>query len=75
LAHDFAGTGVLIPVIGALAVLGCLAGPGIRRGGLTLTVVALPWLVLPPALLIAVSIAHPIYVERYVVFCLRRWPS
>jgi mannosyltransferase len=70
LAHDFAGAGVLIPVIGALAVLGCLAGPGLGRGGMTMTAVALPWLVLPPALLIAVSLAHPIYVERYVVFCL-----
>ncbi len=70
LLRDFAGAGALIPVIGVLAVIGCLAGPGLRRGRLTLATVALPWLVLPSAVLLAVSLAHPVYVERYVVFCL-----
>ncbi len=37
---------------------------------IALTPIALPWLVLPPVLLIAVSFAHPYYVERYVLFCL-----
>jgi mannosyltransferase len=32
--------------------------------------VALPWLVVPPVLLLAISLADPLYVERYVVFCL-----
>ena len=35
--------------------------------GTTLTV-ALPWLVLPPLILLAVSVVKPVYVERYVVF-------
>ena len=71
LLRDFSGAGVLIPVVAALALLGCLAGPSIRRGGgLTLGTVTLPWLVLPPAILVAVSFAHPVYVERYVLFCL-----
>jgi len=71
LVRDFAGTTLLIPVIGLLAVLGCVAGSGLRRGsGLTVAVVTVPWLVLPPVLLLAVSLAHPLYVERYVVFCL-----
>jgi mannosyltransferase len=31
--------------------------------------ITLPWLLLPPAALLAVSVADPVYVERYVVFC------
>ncbi len=71
LIRDFSGTTLLIPVIALLGLLGCVAGPGVRRGaGITLTAVALPWLVLPPAVLLAISLVHPVYVERYVVFCL-----
>lgn len=71
LLRDFAGVTLLVPVIALLAGLGCAAGAGLRRGrGLTLAVVALPWLVVPPVLLIAASLIHPVYVERYVVFCL-----
>lgn len=71
LIRDFAGAVLLIPVVAVLAGLGCAAGRGLRRGsGLALATVALPWLVLPPVLLLAASLAHPVYVERYVVFCL-----
>ncbi len=71
LVRDFSGATLLIPVAVLLGWLGCIAGRGIRRGrGLTLAVVTLPWLVLPPAVLIAASLAHPVYVERYVMFCL-----
>lgn len=71
LVRDFAGSGLLIPVVALLAGLGCLAGRGVRRGtGLTLAVVTLPWLVLPPVVLLAVSLVQPVYVERYVLFCL-----
>lgn len=71
LLRDFAGSVLLLPLIALLAVLGLAAGGGRRRGaGLTLGVLTLPWLVIPPVLLIAVSFAHPVYVERYVVFCL-----
>jgi len=71
LLRDFAGGTALIPVIAVLALLGCAAGLGVRRGAsLTLAAVALPWLVLPPVLLIIASLVRPVYVERYVVFCL-----
>lgn len=71
LARDFAGATLLVPLVAAVALLGCLAGNGVRsRGGLTLTWIALPWLVLPPVALMAVSLVHPVYVERYVLFCL-----
>ncbi|HET9894725.1 MAG TPA: glycosyltransferase family 39 protein [Streptosporangiaceae bacterium] len=71
LIRDFAGALVAIPVIALLGLLGCVAGPGLRRGaGLTPAVIALPWLIVPPVALLAVSFADPVYVERYVVFCL-----
>jgi mannosyltransferase len=35
---------------------------------LPLTALALPLLVLPPLLLLAVSLAHPVYLSRYVLF-------
>jgi mannosyltransferase len=71
LVRDFSGITALIPVIALLGILGCVAGPGLRRGGgLTLSVLALPWLIVPPVLLLAISIADPLYVERYVMFCL-----
>ena len=71
LLRDFAGASVAIPVIAFAALLGCVAGLGLRRGaGLTLGLVALPWLVVPPLVLLGISLADPVYVERYVVFCL-----
>jgi mannosyltransferase len=39
-----------------------------RRPAVTVVSVALPWLVLPPLILLAVSVVKPVYVERYVVF-------
>lgn len=71
LLRDFAGATALVPVAAGLAILGCAAGLGLRRAReLNLATVALPWLVLPPVLLIVVSFAKPVYVERYVLFCL-----
>jgi mannosyltransferase len=71
LIRDFAGAALAVPLVAVLALTGCLAGTGLARGrGLTLGVVALPWLVVPPVILLAVSLADPLYVERYVVFCL-----
>ena len=35
-----------------------------------LVALCVPWLVLPPALLLAVSVAHPVYLFRYIVFCI-----
>jgi mannosyltransferase len=71
LVRDFAGATLLIPLAALLGWLGLIAGTGVRlRSGLTLTIVTVPWLVLPPVLLLAGSFAHPVYVERYVVFCL-----
>lgn len=35
-----------------------------------LVALCLTWLVLPPAVLLLVSLAHPIYLFRYIVFCI-----
>ncbi|MDX6743517.1 glycosyltransferase family 39 protein [Actinocorallia sp. A-T 12471] len=39
----------------------------IRRS--PVTPVALPWLLLPPALLLSVSLISPLYVQRYLLYC------
>lgn len=75
LMRTFAGPSgwVAVPVV--VFAMGALLTP--RRvheegpvPGMTLPVVALPLLVLPPGLLLAVSQAHPLYAERYVLFAL-----
>ncbi|HEV2452268.1 MAG TPA: glycosyltransferase family 39 protein, partial [Streptosporangiaceae bacterium] len=64
--------------IAGAAALALLAIVGTRRGDSPaqaeaphqLTGLALPWLILPPLVLVAISEVHPIYTFRYVVFCL-----
>jgi mannosyltransferase len=68
---DFAGSKALLApvallVLVALAVA-CLAD---KWRPLNPVAVALPWLVVPPFVLIAWSYHKPVYVERYVEFCL-----
>jgi mannosyltransferase len=66
----FAGSRALIPLAAALALCGVAAGLGAgRQRQVTVVTVALPWLLLPPFILLAVSVIKPVYVERYVVFC------
>ena len=59
------GSAALAVVAGLLAVVG-----GMARAGQRLSWLALPWLVLPPAMLLAVSEIKPVYNFRYLVFCL-----
>jgi mannosyltransferase len=84
LVSDFAGSRQLITLVIATAVCGVVSGraAGSRSAGgpgpdgpeagrgpeVTVVTVALPWLVLPPFTLLAVSVVRPVYVERYVVF-------
>jgi mannosyltransferase len=65
------GSKALVPLVAGTALCGVTAGW--RRSGagaLALTAVALPWLLLPTAALLAVSQIHPIYNARYVAFSL-----
>ncbi len=64
----FAGSRALVPLLAALVLCGIASGLG-RLREITLVTVALPWLVLPPLILLAASAVKPVYVERYVVFC------
>ncbi len=56
-----AGGAWLVPPLAVLAVLGARRRPGLR-------LTALPWLLLPPAVLLAVSLVSPVYTPRYVLF-------
>ncbi len=71
LIANFAGSTALILPVALLALAGvavaCLAD---NWRPLNPAAIALPWLTVPPFLLIAGSFAKPVYVERYVEFCL-----
>ena len=70
LAHFWAGSpGLVWPVFG-LAALGVVASLIAGPRSLSPATVAVPWLVAPPAILLAVSTTHPVYDQRYVEFCL-----
>jgi len=71
LAEDFAGSKELLVPFALLALVGLVAAclPDDWRP-LNPVAIALPWLVVPPFLMIAVSYAKPVYDERYVEFCL-----
>jgi mannosyltransferase len=71
LAEDFAGSKELLVPFALLALAGLVAAclPDDWRP-LNPAAIAVPWLVVPPVLLIAVSYVKPVYDERYVEFCL-----
>jgi len=75
LVTSLAGSAALTVPIGALVVIAVVAGlaAGLAAGRhrpATVVDVALPWLVLPPAILLIASQFHPLYNIRYVVYCL-----
>jgi mannosyltransferase len=49
-----------------------LASPRNRNGAMNrgLTWLALPWLAMPPVILLAASVIKPVYFSRYLTFCL-----
>ena len=72
LARLWAGSHLFWPVFG-LAAFGVAAGAIASRRArapLTPSVVALAWLLLPPTILLVVSLVDPLYDGRYVEFCL-----
>jgi mannosyltransferase len=70
LASDLAGSKSLLPLVAAVALAGVASGVTARRASQPgLAAVALPWLVVPPLILMLASQIRPIYVERYVNFC------
>ena len=69
LAREFAGSKALIVPVALLALGGVVAGVLAGRR-LSPAAIALPWLVVPPVILIVVSMIKPVYSQRYVEFCL-----
>ncbi len=57
---------------GSVVLASVLIGLGLRsRTGAATAWLALPWLIAPPVLLLAVAeVAMPVYVQRYVAYCL-----
>jgi len=71
LVTDFAGSRLLLVPVALLALAGLAAGLSDGRfRRMSPAALALPWLVVPPLVLLAVSLAKPIYNPRYVEFCL-----
>jgi mannosyltransferase len=69
--------GGIRPALVAGVIVVCAVAAGAARGRAALAArwpapllaLAVPWLLLPPALLVAASLLHPVYVFRYIVFC------
>jgi mannosyltransferase len=64
-------------VLATMAVVAVAVGYRVARGRPLggcwpgrLVALCLPWLILPPAILLAASLAHPVYTFRYIVFCI-----
>ncbi|MEU7582704.1 glycosyltransferase family 39 protein [Streptomyces sp. NPDC041068] len=74
LLRSFAGPTSLVLVGQLLLAVLALRRPWRRGGRLALPAVALPLLVLPPAVLFAVSQGWPLYHDRYVLFALAGLP-
>ena len=80
-----AGSVASVIVLGLLAVLGVSGGTrggwltqadppdragAVGGGGRVLGWLAVPWLLLPPTALLAVSLIKPVYNDRYIIYCL-----
>ncbi len=71
LAVRFAGSRPLTLVVGMLLIVSVAATVATRpRAAVDVVTVAVPWLVLPPAVLLLASQIHPVYDTRYVLYCL-----
>ncbi len=63
----------LVLAIAACAVIVSTRADGARRTAhwpAGLLGMAVPWLLLPPALLLTASVIHPVYTFRYIVYCI-----
>jgi len=63
LGTSLAGSALMSPLVALLATAGLWRASRLRA-------VVLPWLVVPPAILLTVSLIHPCYTFRYVILCL-----
>ena len=71
LVISFAGSNPLVPLMVLLVAAGVTATVASRpRAVADVVTVAVPWLMLPAAILLAASQVHPVYNARYIVYCL-----
>ena len=70
LVSTFAGANALILPVALLGLAGLAACLADGWHPLNPAAIALPWLVVPPSVLIAASFVKPVYYVRYVEFCL-----
>jgi mannosyltransferase len=64
---------VTVAIVGCAVAVSLLADGGSQRSAHwppELLRLALPWLLLPPAILLTASVIHPVYTFRYIVYCI-----
>jgi mannosyltransferase len=64
---------LVLAIVGCAVAVSLLADGGSRRSAQWpsgLLKLALPWLLLPPAILLTASAVHPVYTFRYIVYCI-----
>ena len=69
IGSPFLGGALLLVIIGGVATSRA-AGRTAVDWPARLPALCLPWLLMPPAILILLSFVHPVYTLRYVLFCL-----
>jgi mannosyltransferase len=69
LVSSFAGSALLIAPMAALAALGLARGQAGQTSGIDLRVLTSAWIIIPPAVLLGVSLIQPYYIFRYVLLC------
>ncbi|MFI9311291.1 glycosyltransferase family 39 protein [Streptomyces triculaminicus] len=74
LLYAFAGPGEAVVVGTLLLAAVAIVAPLPRKGPLGLTAVALPLVLVPPVLLYAASQRQPLFLDRYLLFCLAGLP-
>src|SRR5260221_12831701 len=63
---------MVIAVIVVALVLSTEAGPDRRRAAwpVRLAEISLPWLIVPPLVLLVASMVQPVYTSRYILICI-----
>lgn len=64
--------GVAVIIVAAGVAMSAVRGRGRLSAAWPprLAAICVPWLVIPPAVLLAASLLHPVYLFRYIVFCI-----
>jgi len=72
LSGSYTVTTIVIAVIVVALVLSTEAGPERRRAAwpVRLAEISLPWLIVPPLVLLVASTVQPVYTSRYILICI-----